>query len=203
MTERIAPLDPPYAPDIDAHLRAAMPSWAKLEPLRLFRIWARHLPMAEGLRALGSYILGAGTVDPRHREILILRTCARCGAEYEWGIHVVSFPPFLKMPEAQVLATATASAEDPIWTPEQRLLVRLADELHDTARVPDDLWQELASHWNEVQILELVLIVGFYHFVSFTVNATRVAPEAWAARFPPGVATGGTADLHEPRGAPR
>lgn len=199
MTERIAPLTPPYAPDVEAHLVAAMPTWAKLPPLRLFRTWARHLPMAEGLRALGSYILGAGTVDARDREILILRTCARCGAEYEWGVHVVSFPRFLKIPESQVLATATAAAEDPVWTPEQRLLVRLADELHGTAHVSDALWDELAAHWNEIQLLELVLIVGFYHFVSFTVNATRVAPEAWAARFPPEVA----ARLHEQRGSPR
>jgi alkylhydroperoxidase family enzyme len=184
MPERIAPLAPPYAPDVGAYLRAAMPSWTTMPPLRLFRLWARHLPMAEGLRGLGSYILGHGTVEPRHREILILRTCARCGAEYEWGVHAVSFPPFLGIPEAQVRATATAGADDPAWTAEQRLLIRLADELHDGAHVSDALWHVLAEHWSEEQLLELVLIVGFYHLVSFTVNATGVAREDWAAPLP-------------------
>ena len=27
----------------------------------------------------------------REREIVIDRTCARCGAEYEWGVHVAFF----------------------------------------------------------------------------------------------------------------
>ena len=36
MSERIAPVDPPYAPEVAAHLEAVMPSWAKLDPLRLF-----------------------------------------------------------------------------------------------------------------------------------------------------------------------
>ena len=184
MSERIAPVEPPYAPEVDAHLRAAMPSWTQAPPLRLFRIWARHVPMAEALRALGHYILGAGTVDPRDREIVILRVCARCGAEYEWGVHAISFPPFLKIPEAQVRATATAAADDPAWTPRQALLVRLVDELHDTARVSDALWRELAATWSETELLELVLIVGFYHLVSFTVNATGVENEPWAARLP-------------------
>jgi alkylhydroperoxidase family enzyme len=183
MTERIPPLEPPYPADVEAHLRKAMPSWTTMPPLRLFRLWARHLPMAEALRAVGSYVLGRGTVDPRDREIVILRVCARCGAEYEWGVHAVSFPPFLEIPDAQVRATAGGAANDPVWTPRQALLVRLADELHDTARVSDELWAELGRHWNEVQLLELLLIAGFYHLVSFTANATGVECEPWAARF--------------------
>jgi 4-carboxymuconolactone decarboxylase len=185
MPARIAPLSPPFTPDVEAHLRALMPSWSKEPPLALFRIWARHLPLAESLQAVGSYILGRGTVEPGDREILILRVCARCGAEYEWGVHAVSFPPRLGMPEAVVAATARAAADDPVWSARQALLIRLADELHDTARVSDALWTELSQHWSEAQILELLLIVGFYHFVSFTVNAVGVGGEPWAARFPP------------------
>lgn len=184
MTERIAPLDPPFPPEIEAHLAALMPKGAPVPPLRLFRLWARHLPLGESLQALGSYILGRGRLDPRDREILILRTCARCEAEYEWGVHAVSFPPRLGMSPETVQATASATPSDPVWTEREALLVRLADELHDTARVSDALWARLAAGWDEVELLELVLVVGFYHFVSFTANATRVDLEPWAARFP-------------------
>ena len=48
----------------------------------------------------------------------------------------------------------------------------------------DELWVSLAARWNEVQLLELLLIAGFYHVVAFTVNAVRLPNEAWAARFP-------------------
>jgi len=63
--------------------------------------------------------------------------------------------------------------------------VRLVDELHDTARVSDELWAALARHWTEPQLLELLLLAGWYHAISFVGNGARVALEDWAARFPP------------------
>jgi alkylhydroperoxidase family enzyme len=181
---RIAPLEAPHPPEVADHLRRAMPARAPVEPLALFRLWARHLPMAEALFALGSYNLGRGTLAPADREIVILRTCARLDAEYEWGVHAVSFPARLGIPEAVVAATRTAASDDPVWNERQALLVRLVDELCETARVGDALWAALAERWSDVQLLELLLVAGFYHVVAFTVNAVRLPNEAWAARFP-------------------
>jgi 4-carboxymuconolactone decarboxylase len=62
---RIAPLVPPYAPDVGEHLAATMPAWSKLEPLALFRTWARHLPLATALRPIGRLLLAEGALDPR------------------------------------------------------------------------------------------------------------------------------------------
>ncbi|RIL05976.1 MAG: carboxymuconolactone decarboxylase [Proteobacteria bacterium] len=152
--------------------------------LRLFRLWARHLPMAEALRGVGRYVLAHGALAPRDRELLILRTTARCGAEYEWGVHAVFFPARVGLDAAQVAATARGDATNPSLAPRDRLLVRLADELHDTATVSDALWAELAAGWDETQLLEMLLVCGFYHLVSFTANAARLAPEPFAARFP-------------------
>jgi hypothetical protein len=36
-------------------------------------------------------LLDRGPVSRRHREIVIDRTCARCGCAYEWGVHVALF----------------------------------------------------------------------------------------------------------------
>ncbi|MCX5740219.1 MAG: carboxymuconolactone decarboxylase family protein, partial [Proteobacteria bacterium] len=79
--ERIAPLAPPYPPELEAHLASLMPKGWSGPALRLFRLWGRHLPMAEALRGVGRYVLARGTLAPRDRELLILRTCARCNAE--------------------------------------------------------------------------------------------------------------------------
>ena len=51
---RIAPLHPPYAPEIDAALRRWMPPGVDLEPLKLFRTLNVHSELASRMRPLGS-----------------------------------------------------------------------------------------------------------------------------------------------------
>jgi alkylhydroperoxidase family enzyme len=113
--------------------------------LALFRLWARHLPMAEALRGVGRYVLAHGTLAPRDRELLILRTTARCGCEYEWGVHAVFFPKRVGLDAADVAGTRTRTAADSAWSPRDAALVRLADELHDGAAVSDASWAALAG----------------------------------------------------------
>jgi alkylhydroperoxidase family enzyme len=182
--ERIAPLEPPHPPEIAAHLAALMPRGFEGPALRLFRVWARHLPLAEALRAVGRQLLAHGALAPRERELLILRTTARCGAEYEWGVHAVFFPARVGLDAAEVAATRTASADDARWPERDALLLRVADALHDGSDVPDPLWQALAARWSDAELLEMLAVVGFYHLVSFTANSLRLRAEPYAASFP-------------------
>src|SRR5256885_1234595 len=75
-TSRIAPLEPPYEPDTAALLAKWMPPGNDVEPLRLFRTLAVHDELASRMRPLGAGILGHPRLEPRERELLILRTCA-------------------------------------------------------------------------------------------------------------------------------
>jgi len=183
---RIAPVEPPYAPEVAAHLEKTMPSWTKMEPLALFRIWARHLELGRALRPIGRLVLAEGTLDPVDRELLILRTCALCGAEYEWGVHAVSYPPRLGITPAQVAASRTGGPGDALWSAREALLLEIADALHETATLSDAIWERAAATWSEEQLLEILLVAGFYHAVSFTVNALRIPGEPWAGSFPDG-----------------
>ena len=183
---RIPPLDPPYAPEVHASLHAMMPAESAIEPLKLFRTFARNLPMSNAMQALGSYVLGRGgrALKSRDREIVIDRVCARCGCEYEWGVHAVAFGARVGLTDEQITATARGGADDPAWSERDRLLIRLVDELHDTATVSDALWAALAREWTEPQLLELLLVAGWYHAISYLANAARVPREDWAPRFP-------------------
>ena len=188
---RIAPLKPPYPPDVEEMLRRWMPPGAPMEPLALFRTLAVHGELMSRMRPLGSGILNHGVVTPRDREIVLLRTCARAGAEYEWGVHAVAFGERVGLTPEQVAATARAAeaAIDPCWSPEDALLIRLADELHETAMVSDGLWEQLARHHTEPQLLELIVTAGWYRTLAYVINAARVPVESWAARFPADSAT--------------
>ena len=185
MTPRIPPIEPPYEPAIEESLRKWMPPGAEVEPLTLFRTLMVHPELAARMRPLGAALLGHPTVEPREREIVIHRATARAGAEYEWGVHAVAFGRPLGLTDEQVTATAAGAADDAAWTDESdRLLVRMADELHDTSTVSDELWTGLAVHWSESQLLELVVCAGWYRLIAQVINAARVDLEPWAERFP-------------------
>jgi 4-carboxymuconolactone decarboxylase len=182
---RILPLSPPYEPEIDAALRRAAPPWrADAEPLTLFRIWALHPRLGEAVAEVGRFLLGEGQLEPRDRELLLLRVCALAGAEYEWGVHACGYSPRSGLSDETIRATASSPTDDSRWSRRERLLLRLADELEGAGDVSDALFAELREIWTESEILELLLVAGFYRFVAFTVRTTRVPLERWAPRFP-------------------
>jgi len=185
-TPRISPLEPPYEPDIEAMLEKWMPPDSGMEPIALFRTLGVHPELFSRARPLGSGILAKGLVEPRLREVMIHRTCALTGAEYEWGVHAVSFGRPLGFTDEQLASTARGSAGDPVWSDAERAVFRLADELHETSDVSDDLFAELEDLFDAPQIIELCLTSGWYHALSYVINAARIAHEPWAERFPEG-----------------
>jgi 4-carboxymuconolactone decarboxylase len=183
-TPRIAPLEPPYEPEIAEMLAKWMPPDSPAEPLRLFRTLAVHPALSARMRPLGAGILGSSaTVEPRLREVMIHRTCALTGAEYEWGVHAVAFGAAL-LSEEQLLSTSRGSAADGCWSADEAAVFGLADELHSTSSVSDRLWDALAASFTEAQILELLVTAGWYHVIAYVCNGLRVTGEEWARTFP-------------------
>ncbi|MGH2892914.1 MAG: carboxymuconolactone decarboxylase family protein [Solirubrobacteraceae bacterium] len=186
-TPRIAPLEPPYDPETGEMLNRWMPPGAAVEPLALFRTLAIHSDLMSRMRPLGSGILNHGQVAPRDREIVLHRTCARAGAEYEWGVHAMTFAKAVGLTNDQIAATASATrtaTDDPCWSEHDAQLIRLADELHDTSTVSDELWAQLATRYTDEQLLELIVTAGWYRTLAYVINAARIPLEPWAARFP-------------------
>jgi alkylhydroperoxidase family enzyme len=177
----VEPVPAPYPPELQKVFDAIMPPG--VPPLAIFTTLARVPRIWDRFRA-GS-LLDRGPVSLRHREIVIDRTCARCGCDYEWGVHVAFFARRAALTPEQVRATARGDASDPAWTDEERLLIRLVDELHDSASISDDTWSQLAAAFSVEQILELIALVGFYHTVAFFANGLKLPPEPRSAPFPP------------------
>jgi alkylhydroperoxidase family enzyme len=180
---RIEPVSPPYSPEVAERLAAMMPPG--VPPILLFRTFAHNLPMAGAMGAWGGYELSKRlSLSMRDREILIDRTCARCGCEYEWGVHVAFFAERVGLSAAQVTSLTHGSAADPCWTDERdQLLIEAADSLHDSARIGDGLWARLAATFTDAQLLDLTMLCGWYHAISFTANGARVRLEEGTPRF--------------------
>jgi len=190
---RIAPLEPPYAPDVEEHLRKLMPPG--MEPLALFRVMA-HNPRVLGRMRRGG-LLDPGSITIRQRELMILRTTARCGSEYEWGVHAAFFARAAELGPEDLDATVHGASDAPVWGREERLILALTDALHESADVPDALFAELSAAFPADAIVELVFLAGLYHAVSFATNALRVPLEPSAPRFPPPPAAAAAADVAE------
>jgi alkylhydroperoxidase family enzyme len=180
---RIAPLVPPYTDQAGA-LLARMTS-RDAPPIGLFRMFARNLPMAGAMHEWGRYELGRQlTLTMREREIAIDRTCALCGCEYEWGVHMMLFAERVGLTREQAASLAHGGPADACWTSEpERLLILAVDALHEHSDIDDALWTRLTAVFDELRLLDLLLLCGWYHAVSFAARATRLPPEPGAPRF--------------------
>lgn len=175
---RITPASPPYDPAIAEAFSRIMPPG--FEPLTLFRTMARSPRVLQ--RMFAGSLLDKGAITFRDRELMILRTCARCEAEYEWGVHVTFFAQKAELSEREAAATLNELAEGS-WNPRDRLVLKMADELHDNTAISDTLWSELKEVFSDEQLLELIALGGYYRTIACMVNTCRLAPEPYAARF--------------------
>jgi alkylhydroperoxidase family enzyme len=178
-TSRIAPLEPPYAPDIQAQFDRIMRG---APPLLLFRVMTGHARAWDKFRA-GS-LLDHGPLSLREREIVIDRTCALNKCEYEWGVHVAIFAAPARLGDAEIRATAMEGAEAPCWSAAEGALVAAVDALHHRATWSEAEFSALRAHYDEDEILEIILLCGFYRTVSYLANGLALPLEANAARFP-------------------
>ena len=176
---RISPLEPPYDPEIQGHFDRIMRG---APPLMLFRVIASSARAWEKIRA-GS-LLDRGPLALRERKIVIDRTCALTGCEYEWGVHVATFAQAAGLTGAQVRATVLERADAPCWSPAEQALIAAVDALHHRATLSDDEFKALSAHYDDARIFEIILLCGSYRTVSYLANGLDLPLEENAARFP-------------------
>jgi hypothetical protein len=82
----------------------------------------------------------------------------------------------------QVNAIVHGDADSGCWESNDALLIRLADELHDTCDISDELWPELRAAFADEAILELLLLAGYYRTVGYLANGLRLPPEPDVSR---------------------
>jgi alkylhydroperoxidase family enzyme len=177
---RIPPLSPPYEAEIQATFDRIMPPGEP--PLMLFRVLARGERAWRKFRA-GS-LLDRGPLSLRERELVIDRTCARCGCEYEWGVHVMAFATKAGLSAAEIEATVSGPADAACWTAREQSMLGAVDALHERARLTDEEYGRLSRHFDTDQIFEILLLAGFYRTVSYLANGLDLPLEPAAARFP-------------------
>lgn len=156
-----------------------------LPALNIFATLAKYPKLLDRFNRFGGFLLARGLIPAREREIVILRVGWRSGSVYEFGQHTV-MGKGAGLTDDEVGRLATEAREG--WSDADRDLVELADQLCSTNTVDDPLWDRLSRRWGEQELMELLVVAGFYRLVSGFLNATRIPLEAgtpgWPERTP-------------------
>jgi 4-carboxymuconolactone decarboxylase len=181
--ERIPPL--PFA-EWDAQARTVLPPYLQRPELfesgggdrpmpAVFRHYARHLRLGEPWLRFSNALMTDPLLNPRHREILVLRVSWRTRSAYEWHQHV-------RIGRQSGLSTDHVRAiidgpDAELWTPVERALLTAADELIDRFVISDRTWETLRAHFDDVQLIEVLFVVGAYVCNAIVLNSVGLHPD--------------------------
>jgi alkylhydroperoxidase family enzyme len=178
---RLAPLEPGEWDDFLTRLVDA--TGGPEHALNIFTTLGRHPELFRRWVAFGGALL-AGELPGRLRELVILRTAARTGADYEWAHHAPTAAG-LGVSGEELAALRRPLADHP-WAPDERVVLGAVDEMHDTWTLSEPTWQALHGLLDDAQAIELVMLVGQYHLVALALRSLRIELEKPAGPGKPG-----------------
>ena len=178
MTEpRIAPIEPA---DVPADLAEML--GPDMRSMNIFATMANNPGLFRRYLPFGGKLLAGGSIDPRQRELLILRSGWNAGSEYEWGQHVrIGKQAGLTDEEITRVAAGPAAAG---WSTTDALLLTACDELCSDHDLSDGTWAALSEIYDVKQLIELTLLVGHYVMLAGMLNSLRVQREPGVVGFP-------------------
>lgn len=141
--------------------------------LNIFRILSANPPILDGFAHLGT-ALGAGTLPPRLRELVVLRTAGARASTYEAVQHRARARS-AGLSEDEIEAVLTGSPAP--WTDRERDVIRATTEFVETGTLCDDTWQRLVEHFDDAERVEYVVLVSFYVAVAMIARGLSIPIE--------------------------
>jgi len=127
-----------------------------------------HPTLAGPFLAYNNVLLQTPTLEPRVRELMILRVAWRTRSRYEFVQHA-RLAARLGITEGEVAAIGDSAGG--AWSTLERALLDATDQLIDRYRVDDATWNRLAEDLDERQLVEVVFVVGTYVGLAMAFNS--------------------------------
>lgn len=151
-------------------------------PLNIFATLAHHPKVLKRFNTYAGYFLNRGLIPPREREIVILRVGWNCQSVYEFGQHTLIGRRAGLLEEE--ISALTRPAGEHAWSPRDIALIAMCDDLCADDCVSDPVWSDLRSHWNDAELVELVMVAGTYRLVSGFLNTMGVQRDSGVPGWP-------------------
>lgn len=142
-------------------------------PLNVFRMMAHAQSCFIPWLRLGTAILADLQLASSLRELIILLVAHRLQCPYEWVQHV-PLAQAAGVKEEQIQAITEDRLRSSAFSEPERALLEAASEWLISPRCQDDTWSELCRHFSPREIVEAMVVVGFYSSLARILETTQV-----------------------------
>jgi 4-carboxymuconolactone decarboxylase len=145
-------------------------------------VWLNSPGLADHAHKLGAHVRFGTDFSPRLTEIAILVTARYWTAQFEWQAHA-------RLARQAGLADevigAIAERRTPVFTdPDEQLVYDFCSSFYRNHGVDDDLFAKAKQRFGERGLIDLTGLIGYYSFVSVTLNVFEVPVPSGAQLLP-------------------
>lgn len=178
---RGAPRIPPVPPeDWPPELLAQTARWPGLKArpeLRragVYATFANHPALFQAIGGLAVHVFHGNSLPEKARELAIIRACARARGAYPYRQHV-GIGRGAGLTEAELAAVGQLRPGG--LGAAAQVLVEMVDALYRNNDLDDEVWTRAQAAFSNEQIMDVILIGGFYGLISAVVNVARTPLE--------------------------
>jgi AhpD family alkylhydroperoxidase len=116
-----------------------------------------------------------GELPVKDRELVTLRVAHRVGSPYEWAHHTRS----ARIEGVTDDEIAAVVAGPDAWDDLTAAKLRAVDEIYDLRAISQETWNCLAQVYSERQLIELMMLIGFYSMTGWMLNSLDIEIDDW------------------------
>lgn len=148
------------------------------EPPAVFTVLGRTRGLFWGWLHFAGRLMPGGRLPRRSTELVILRVAALTGSAYEAAQHRrLGRRAGLTADEVDLLAAGPEHPAWGSWSPADRLLLDVVEQLHAHEDLDDATWARLRAAHDERTAIELVLLATHYRMLATTLRVLRLPPD--------------------------
>jgi 4-carboxymuconolactone decarboxylase len=160
-----------------------------VRPINLSATLAHNRPVSQAIAAMSSVFFDPAMLDPRLRELVILRTGWNTRSVYEFGQHVLAGRQ-VGISEDTIRRTTQPIAGGG-WPPLEEIALRMVDDLCRDDCVTDEVWADLERLAGQERAIAMIALTGMYRMVAGVLNSLGIQPEDDLPGWPEAVAEHG------------
>ena len=142
-----------------------------------FRMFAHAPAVGAATLRLVFALLTETDLDPKLRELVILRAAQRCECQYAWVQHV-AIARGVGVEEAQIAALECGETPPTLFDERVYMAFAIADEVLMTCRATDYTLALVRNLFSAREVVELLLLIGYFRMICVIMTTLEVEVES-------------------------
>lgn len=139
----------------------------------VIRSLLRHVRASVAFRGWSGYTMGGkNKLRDREREVVALRTAWLIKSAYVWSRHI-PYGRDAGLTDAEMEALKHPISAHP-WSAADIALIKASEALVADFFIPDDIWAELKTHFDDEQCIDVIFVCGHFCMLGMFLNTSGV-----------------------------